>query len=359
MKRWTKSPALLLAATLLVAGLGGVARARPSDAATTIDQLREKARKIEADLEDLQSQVEIVNERYRQVQDRLDQTNAHLESTKQRIEEAKQNLDRRTSEAQLQIVQMYENQALASAMGLLGASNMEEFAAVDQYTNSIAQDDRSMATNLRVLRENLKEEQQILTSQQRQVAADEKDLADQRRQVEALVAKQRDELGKVKGRLAQLVEEERKRKAAAEARRARAEMARKAAVEKHSHPAPPPPAVSGKAAVAVQTAMDQIGKPYRWGGNGPSSFDCSGLTRYAWLAAGVSLPHSSAAQKRVLPSVPIDGLQPGDLVFYGHPVHHVGIYVGNGQMLDAPYPGQVVRLDSIHRSDYAGAGRPG
>lgn len=359
MKTWTRSPATILAAILLVAGLVSIAKAPPSAAATTIDQLREKARKIEAKLEDLQNQVEVVNERYRQVQDRLAQTNAHLESTKERIGEARQNLDQRTSEARLQIVQMYENQALASAMGLLGASNMEEFAAVDQYTNAIAQDDHSIATNLRVLRENLKEEEQILTAQQRQVAADEKDLADQRQQVEALVAKQKDELSKVNGRLARLVEEERQRRAAEEARKARVEMARKAAVEKHSHPAPPPPAVSGKAAVAVKTAMDQIGKPYRWGGSGPSSFDCSGLTRYAWLAAGVSLPHSSAAQKRVLPSVPLDRLQPGDLVFYGHPVHHVGMYIGNGQMVDAPYPGQSVRIDSIHRSDYAGAGRPG
>ncbi len=350
---------MFLAAILLVAGLGSVVQAPPSAAATTIDQLREKARKIEANLEDLQNQVEVVNERYRQVQDRLAQTNAHLESTKKRIGEAKQNLDQRTSEARLQVVQMYENQALASAMGLLGASNMEEFAAVDQYTNAIAQDDHSIATNLRVLRENLKEEEQILTAQKGQVAADEKDLADQRQQVKALVAKQQDELSKVNGRLAQLVEEERQRRAAEEARKARAEMARKAAVEKHSHPTPPPPAVSGKAAVAVQTAMDQIGKPYRWGGNGPSSFDCSGLTRYGWLAAGVSLPHSSAAQKRVLPAVPMDQLKPGDLVFYGHPIHHVGMYIGNGQMVDAPYPGTSVRIDSIHRSDYAGAGRPG
>ncbi len=359
MKRWTHSPAVFLAAILLVAGLGTAAQARPSDATTTIDQLREKARKIEANLEDLQNQVETVNERYRQVQDRLDQTNSHLAATRDRIAEAEQQLDQRTSDAQAQVVQMYENQALASAMGALGASNMEEFVAVDQYTNAIAQDDHSIAANLRVARENLKVEQQILTAQQRQVAADKADLADQRKQVEALVAKQQDALSKVNGRLAQLVEEERKRKAAEEARKAREAMARKAAVEKRSHPAAPPPPASGSAAMAVQTAMGQIGKPYRWGGNGPSSFDCSGLTRYAWVAAGVSLPHSSAAQKRVLPSVPIDQLKPGDLVFYGHPVHHVGIYIGNGQMIDAPYPGVSVRIDSIHRSDYAGAGRPG
>jgi cell wall-associated NlpC family hydrolase len=79
---------------------------------------------------------------------------------------------------------------------------------------------------------------------------------------------------------------------------------------------------------------------------------------YAWEAAGVSLVHSSQAQYGSLPHVPKDQLRPGDLVFFGSPIHHVGIYEGGGVMINAPQTGENVRRDSIGRADYAGAARP-
>ncbi|HVL81403.1 MAG TPA: NlpC/P60 family protein, partial [Actinomycetota bacterium] len=112
------------------------------------------------------------------------------------------------------------------------------------------------------------------------------------------------------------------------------------------------------AAKAVETAAAQIGKPYQWGAAGPNSYDCSGLTQYAWKAAGVSLPHSSRAQYSSLPKVSKDELQPGDLVFFGSPIHHVGIYEGGGVMINATQTGDFVKRSSIHRKDYAGAARP-
>jgi cell wall-associated NlpC family hydrolase len=120
------------------------------------------------------------------------------------------------------------------------------------------------------------------------------------------------------------------------------------------------PPASGRAGAAIAYAKAQLGKPYQWGADGPASYDCSGLTMASWRQAGVSLPHSSQQQYSVLPHVPRSSLQPGDLVFFGSPIHHVGIYVGNSQMIDAPNTGEVVRYDSINRmGDYAGAGRPG
>jgi cell wall-associated NlpC family hydrolase len=79
---------------------------------------------------------------------------------------------------------------------------------------------------------------------------------------------------------------------------------------------------------------------------------------YAWAAAGVSLPHNAEAQYESLPHVPMDALQPGDLVFFGSPIHHVGMFVGNGTMIEAPYTGVNVRYHTIYRSDFAGAARP-
>jgi len=118
-----------------------------------------------------------------------------------------------------------------------------------------------------------------------------------------------------------------------------------------SAPVGPIPAPSAGAAAAIAYARAQIGKPYQWGGSGPNSFDCSGLTMMAWAAGGVSLPHYSAAQYADTAHIPIADLEPGDLVFFGSDIHHVGLYIGNGEMIDAPDTGAFVRVDSIYWSD--------
>lgn len=117
---------------------------------------------------------------------------------------------------------------------------------------------------------------------------------------------------------------------------------------------------TGNARVALQAAYDQMGKPYRWGGAGPNSFDCSGLTMWAWGKAGVSLPHSSRMQYSGGRKVARDSLQPGDLVFFGSPISHVAIFVSGDTAIGAPTTGDVVRYQSISRmgKPYAGATRP-
>ena len=123
-------------------------------------------------------------------------------------------------------------------------------------------------------------------------------------------------------------------------------------------PTGPAPPVKSGAATAVNTAKAQLGKPYVYGAAGPDSFDCSGLTMYAWRAGGVMLPHSAAMQYDAIAHISVSQLQPGDLVFFYTPIEHVGIYVGGGQMIDAPYTGAVVRYDSIYTPNLVGAGRP-
>ncbi|MPQ98811.1 NlpC/P60 family protein [Modestobacter sp. I12A-02628] len=114
-------------------------------------------------------------------------------------------------------------------------------------------------------------------------------------------------------------------------------------------PAPSTPIVasSGAAQTAVDTAMAQRGKPYVWAASGPGSYDCSGLMQYAYKAAGISLPHSSAMQSRMGQAVSRADLRPGDMIFFYSPVSHVGMYIGNGQMVHAPTSGDVVKVASI------------
>jgi cell wall-associated NlpC family hydrolase len=112
-------------------------------------------------------------------------------------------------------------------------------------------------------------------------------------------------------------------------------------------PAPPAGGGSGAAQVAVQTALAQVGDPYVWGAGGPNAFDCSGLTQYAYAAAGISLPHSSRMQSQMGTPVSRSELQPGDLIFYYSPVSHVSMYVGNGQMVHASTSGVPVKVVSV------------
>lgn len=95
-----------------------------------------------------------------------------------------------------------------------------------------------------------------------------------------------------------------------------------------------------------------------WGATGPGSFDCSGLTQAAWRAAGVSLPRTTYTQINAGQRISRDQLAPGDLVFFYSGVTHVGMYVGNGQMIHAPRPGSTVRLAPVDSMPWAGASRP-
>ncbi|KFU78471.1 NlpC/P60 family protein [Amycolatopsis lurida] len=145
----------------------------------------------------------------------------------------------------------------------------------------------------------------------------------------------------------------------------------------------PAVSVSGAAKIVIDAAMSQLGVPYAWGGGtaaGPSrgirdggvadrhgdynktGFDCSGLVLYAYAKVGISLPHNSRAQfglgVRVPKEAGLGALQPGDLIFYSPGIiHHVGIYIGNNRMVNAPYSGVNVRLDTVELGEYAGAGR--
>ncbi|MEJ3654088.1 C40 family peptidase [Actinomycetes bacterium KLBMP 9759] len=124
---------------------------------------------------------------------------------------------------------------------------------------------------------------------------------------------------------------------------------------------------SAAIATAIRAAMDQIGLPYTWGGDGPSAgeigFDCSGLTRFAYAQAGIDLPRTAHRQFYAGPLVPPGApLQAGDLVFYGtlDRVHHVGLYLGGSRMVNAPTFGKPVQV-AYYRwrgDDYLGATRP-
>jgi cell wall-associated NlpC family hydrolase len=119
--------------------------------------------------------------------------------------------------------------------------------------------------------------------------------------------------------------------------------------EREAAPAGSAPVVAASGSIqgVIDTAMAQRGKPYVWAASGPGSYDCSGLVQYAFRAAGISLPHSSRMQSQMGQQVSRAEARPGDLVAFYSPVSHIGIYIGNGQMVHAPTSGDVVKVASV------------
>jgi peptidoglycan DL-endopeptidase CwlO len=214
----------------------------------------------------------------------------------------------------------------------------------------------------------LRELEAALRAAEQRVDVEEQQLEQQRRELVAREQARRDEEARARREA-----EERARQQAAQEAAAREAASRSSSTTTSSSstgtstatrtaapaPAPAPmPSTRSSASVAVSTALGQVGKPYQWGASGPNSFDCSGLTSFAWRAAGVTIPRSSGAQYAGLTKVSRGQLQPGDLVFYYSPISHVAMYIGGGQIVEAPFTGATVRVRSMDAVSPVGYARP-
>lgn len=117
-------------------------------------------------------------------------------------------------------------------------------------------------------------------------------------------------------------------------------------------------APDARAAAAVAAARSALGRPYVWGASGPTGFDCSGLMQWSYAHAGIQLPRTSQEQRFAGRHVPLSQARPGDLVIYRSDASHVGMYVGNGQVIHAPYPGAAVRYDPVGMMPVSSVTRP-
>ena len=115
--------------------------------------------------------------------------------------------------------------------------------------------------------------------------------------------------------------------------------------------------VSEKAQAIILSAKQYLGVPYVWGGTTPNGFDCSGLMQWVFAQNGIGIPRVSQAQQASVKEIPISEVQPGDLVFWGRPAHHVALYIGDGYFIQAPQPGDVVKITHVSWYPFESAGR--
>jgi cell wall-associated NlpC family hydrolase len=369
---WRARVAVLATAAVLQGAFGW--HPTPAGADPIADKQAE-AQRLSDRLDQLGTRAEQLAERYNaatvaasKVQSDVDTAAADLAAANEQLATQRQALNEVA-------VRVYVSGAdTASAADITDISDV----AVEQtYVQSIVAHQQDALDGLRAARLEVGERQQRLAQAQAVAKAALASVSNDRNQAARADALNRAELSKVNAELASLVAEARARKAAADAARMRQVLLRQQQVATASRSrtlalaaaptvssfaspigsAPSVPASRG-AAAALAAAEAQLGKPYQWAAGGPTSFDCSGLTMYAWRAAGVALPHNTSAQFAATTHIPISALQPGDLVYFGSDLHHMGIYIGNGQMIHAPQTGENVQIASIYRGDLVAASRP-
>jgi peptidoglycan DL-endopeptidase CwlO len=362
---------VLVLAAVALAGVGEVAP-RPAAAAEpparTIARLRAKAARVQAAIDRMHTRIEVLVEEYNEVREALARTRAEQARTRERVVDARRRLRAARRQLGQRLWRIYTGGAPSTLGQLLGADSVHQALVTTKYQEQVVGADRAALDRVDRLRREVEALAAELADQAERQRHLQERLAAQRRRIEGRLADQRRYLRRLTGEVRRAVAAERRRqeelrRRALARRLAAARAARAAAAASggwHGRAGSP----SGAAARAVAFARSQLGKPYVWGASGPSSYDCSGLMMAAYRSAGVWLPRVSRAQWHAGPKVGLGELAPGDLVFFaydpGRPstIHHVGMYVGGGAMVEAPYSGASVRLASIGRRDYAGAVRP-
>jgi peptidoglycan DL-endopeptidase CwlO len=317
-----------------------------------------------ARLQQLEADFEIAVEHYDSVHQRLGQIRSEMAKTEVVVAHIRKRIQSRVGTAVALARELYMSGQGDALEAVLASRNLSEIESRLHYLQSSEQRQAQVFERLAVDRQTLNQKLSDLATARTKAAADQRQLAQLKASIQTKVAGQKSTIDRLNREIAAAA---RRRARAQRLARERARAAAQAAAQAAAPaPAPAPSPASGpvppptsRAQVAVRAALAQVGKPYQWGAAGPNSFDCSGLTMYAWGQAGVSLPHSSAMQYGVTTHVSSSALQPGDLLFFGSPIHHVAMYVGGGQMVEAPYTGAYVRVVSASRSDFVGAGRPG
>ncbi len=308
-------------ATLTVTLLPGSAAADPGDASTSAEAARLVA--------EASHELEVVTEEFNEAREALRRQQGEVQEAEEQAAAAGAELDALDDQVRELARSAYtgEGMTVSTLDLMLDSGSAEEFLSALGTLDAIAGHTDEVLTEV-------------------SAAADE--AAGAEAEAEAAAAQAEEILAGIRARQsdlqARIAEYQEQHEALSAAEQAQVAQAHGGTVVAAAQPA----AAAGPAAqVAVDTALAQAGDPYVWAAAGPDSFDCSGLTQYAYAAAGVSLPHSSRMQSQMGTPVAVGELQPGDLLFFYSPVSHVAMYIGNGQMVHASTSSQPVHVASL------------
>ncbi len=369
--RASRSAAFLLALSLIASLVPAAAFAAPSTA--EIEAKQAEASVAQAELERMNAELEVQVEEYNAITESLELTREEIRVTEEQLECARQDLTEARTTLSERATSIYKRGGTSMLEVFLGARSFDDFMVLLDLAVRINRSDAEMVAGVKEAKARVEATALTLEQRQAEQMALQSEASARAASIEAEVVAQERFVSGLNGEVRALIaaEEERQRLLAAErARQAALAAASRSTSSAGDRAASDPSALGPGHPEAVTVALGYLGVPYVWGGSSPSGFDCSGFTQYCYRQIGISLPRTSQSQYQTGQHIArdrLDLLKPGDLVFFGtngdaDRVHHVGMYVGDGNYVHAPYTGTVVRVDSLtariaSRGDYVGASR--
>jgi peptidoglycan DL-endopeptidase CwlO len=364
--------ALILTASFLLLSLSGIAQATTTPA---IQKAQDQASALEKLIAQLDDELGAATEDYDYATQKLEDTQAAVKKTQGELTQSQDDLSSVQDRLNLRVVEIYKSGDLSMLGVLLEANSFSDLIGRYEQLQRLSKQDAQLLEQVKNYTDQVTTKKGQLDTELTQEQTDLATADTAQQKVQAQLAKQTKALAGKEKQIQALQKKEAERQAAllAAAKKAAKAAAEKAAADKAAAAAAAKkkktttttessgggggsPSYDGdKASQVVQIALQYVGVPYVWGGCSPSGFDCSGLVKYAYSKIGIYLPHSSAMQYDYGVAVSKDDLKPGDLVFFYNPIHHVGMYIGNGQMVNAT--GNHVQIGPVFKSSYHGARR--
>jgi cell wall-associated NlpC family hydrolase len=329
--------------------------AGPAVPAPQIESKQAEARQVLAQIQELDSKLELVIDSYNSAQAELDEIKAQQRLNERRLKIARANLGSAQSSLEERLIDLYQNGSPDLVEILLGSSSLDEILDGIETAGRVSDQDAQILHEVQSFKAEIKQREEELEkarSRQEQVVAER---AARRDEIEAGLAQRQELLDSIRDQIAELQAAERRRQARIDAA-AEARVAAASAPTATEAPTGAPPSKYGG---VVGIAMQYLGTPYVWGGESPAGFDCSGFVYYVFSRVGVSLPRTVSAQYAVGVAVSRSELQPGDIVFFNG-LGHDGIYIGGNQFIHSPHTGDVVKVSAMtgyYDSNYVGARR--
>ncbi len=340
---------IVASAMFVAVGSVGLHAATPAAADPNVGTVKQRVDK-------LYSQAEKASERYNAARGQLQDSKLRLKALSSDVTRQKRVVDKMRKDVAALMVDQYQGHSLSTASQLVLSDSPQTFLDNLDASSSYDSQRGQVMKEYGVQLKGLTLRQSAADDQVAALAKTQKTLLTEKKQIDKKAAAAKRLLGTLKAK-------QRRALAASSARSSVSPGASASPGASVSHGTsvanlPKVPA-SGRAGAAVKFALGQVGKAYVYGAAGPSAWDCSGLTMVAWGNAGIGLPHNAAAQMATGRRVSEADLQPGDLVFYYPDVHHVGMYIGNGMIVNAENPSAGVKIEALHAMPMVGAVRPG